>query len=68
MIDNHPMLNETVQYDVDDKHLHGTVTGVRRGSPRTNRKTWAITHTIELRIKPDDGSRAFWTPPMEDEK
>lgn len=72
MIDNHPMLGKEVEFntethDGEKRTVVGVVTGARRGMPITNIETLEITgKTMQLRIKPNDGSRAFWTPTMRD--
>lgn len=44
------------------KHVFGTVTDVRHGIGEIlDMKTGQRWHVIEIKIKPDDGSRAFWT-------
>ena len=67
LIKNHRVLGDKVKYE-DSKtgrNIIGIVTGVRHGNPIMNMKTKLITKkTYQLRIKPADGSRAFWTTSM----
>lgn len=65
LIEDHPALGKKLQYEDGKRKTIGVVTGVRKGGIITNRKTGRINKdTIQLRIKPEDGSRAFWTATM----
>ena len=60
------MLGTEVEYETVVKAKHrrivGKVTGVLRGRPLTNIHTREVnSDTYQLRIKPNDGSRAIWT-------
>jgi len=62
LIENHPMLGVTVDYEHDGSTITGVVTGVRKGNPILNVRTGSEnSDAYRLRIKPDDGSRAIWT-------
>lgn len=75
LIENHRSLGTEVEYSETrkgkSKKVRGVVTGVRRPHSLLlwNRKTGTITpqqNLIQLRIKPNGGGRAFWTPTMRD--
>lgn len=62
LIEDHPMLGTTVDYERNGITITGVVTGVRVGTPLLNIRTGVRTSdTVRLRIKPDDGSKAIWT-------
>lgn len=62
MLDSHSLLNEPCEYE----GAEGQITGVKYGPLLTRKSDMTIKRTIKLRIKLNDGSRAFWTPPMPD--
>lgn len=75
LIANHHSLGEEVEYSESrkgkTKTARGVITGARRPHSELlwNMKTGKITpqkNLIQLRIKPSDGGRAFWTTTMRD--
>lgn len=71
LIEDHLMLGVAVEYSMEKngvtKIVKGKVTGVRRGQPMLDMDTRVInSKTVQLRIKPDDGTRAIWTTSMKE--
>jgi len=51
--------------DGKGKDVKGKLVDKRKGNPLTNIKTNETDNdTVQLKIKPNDGSRAFWTRSM----
>lgn len=71
MIEDHPYLDKEVDYDDGKRKCTGIVTGVKYAgllTSGTTKKDLKIEgKSIKIRIKPNDGSRAFWSAAMKDE-
>jgi len=67
MLKDHKLIGESVDYDDGKRKCSGKITGVKYAGIMTERKTLNITgRAIRVRIKPDDGSRAFWSACMKE--
>lgn len=62
LISNHPMLYKKVRYESSGRPpVEGVCTGVRKGPMLVSLADNTMFPSIQIRIKPKDGSRAFWT-------
>ena len=59
-------IGEEINYkDSRGKDVDGTITEMKKGDTLTNIKTGDTdTDTVRLKIKPNDGSKSFWTSSM----
>jgi len=49
-----------------EKKISGIIVDIKKSNPLINVNTGKKkTNTVKLKIKPDDGSRVFWTDTME---
>lgn len=65
----HRLVGQHITFDSNRRSYKGgaTITAVRHPPCTITAGPGRLFRGIEYRLKPDDGTRAFWTPTMPDE-